>query len=172
MVRKRGLGARCSPAAICSLRPPAISNVRARRPARAWRIAPRAFFARAVTPVHGRDEALRALTPARGAGLLRDVVSDSVVENYEGPATLTDRGALRIKTAPDRVDVDVAPAVQPRFLVVNELYHPDWIAEIGGRPVTVYPANVVMRRVLVPVGADHIRFTFRPFARPVTMALS
>jgi len=135
-------------------------------------VVPRAFFARAVTPVHGRDEALRALTPARGAGLLRDVVTDSVVEDYDGPAPLTDRGALRINTAPDRVDVDVAPAVQPRFLVVNELYHPDWIAEIGGRPVTVYPANVVMRGVLVPVGADHIRFTFRPFARPVTMALS
>src|SRR5207249_229373 len=130
MVRKLGLGARCSPAAICSLRPPAISNVRARRPARDVAIVtnprpvvPRAFFARAVTPVHGRDEALRALTPARGAGLLRDVVTDSVVEDYDGPAPLTDRGALRIKTAPDRVDVDVAPAVQPRFLVVNELYH-------------------------------------------------
>jgi hypothetical protein len=134
-------------------------------------VVPRAFFARTVTPVQGLPEALRALTQARPSGRLRDVMTDSVVENYDGPMALTDGGALRVNWTSDRIEIHVTPAAQPRFLVLNELYHPDWIAEVGDRAVTVYPTNVVMRGVLVPGGAEHIRFTFRPFARPVTMAV-
>jgi hypothetical protein len=73
--------------------------------------------------------------------------------------------------ASDRIEINVTPAARPRFLVLNELYQPDWIAEIGGRTVTVHPTNVVMRGVLMLVGADRVRFTFQPFVRPATMVL-
>jgi hypothetical protein len=134
-------------------------------------VVPRAFFARTVTPVQGLPEALRALTQAEAAGMLRDVVTDSVVENYEGPTMFTHSGAPIVEWASDRIEIYMTPAAQPRFLVLNELYHPDWIAEVAGGIVTVYPTNVVMRGILVPAGADRVRLTFRPFARPVTMAL-
>jgi hypothetical protein len=134
-------------------------------------VTPRVFFARTVTAVRGRQEALRALTQTGASGVLRNVVTDSVVENYEGPTRLVEGGVLSTTWASDRIDIHMTPAAEPRFLVLNELYHPDWIAEIGDRAVTVYPTNVVMRGVLMPAGADRIRFTFRPFVRPATMAL-
>jgi hypothetical protein len=41
----------------------------------------RVFFARTVTPVPDRQEALRALAQTEALGMPRNVVTDSVVEN-------------------------------------------------------------------------------------------
>jgi len=50
------------------------------------------------------------------------------------------------------------------WVVLNDLWHPWWFAEIDGRPTEMLRANVLFRAVAVPPGDRHIRFVFRPLA--------
>jgi hypothetical protein len=50
------------------------------------------------------------------------------------------------------------------FLVLNDLWHPWWVAEIDGRPAEVLRANVLFRAVALPPGRHTVRFQFRPVA--------
>jgi hypothetical protein len=50
------------------------------------------------------------------------------------------------------------------WLVLNDIWHPWWFADIGGRPAELLRANVLFRAVAVPPGRHSVRFTFRPIA--------
>ena len=50
------------------------------------------------------------------------------------------------------------------FLVLNDLWHPWWFAELDGTPADILRANVLFRAVAVPPGAHVVRFAFRPIA--------
>jgi hypothetical protein len=49
------------------------------------------------------------------------------------------------------------------YVVLNDPYHPWWVAEVDGREVPVLRANVLFRAVRVGPGAHRVRFLFRPF---------
>jgi len=57
----------------------------------------------------------------------------------------------------------VSPGQQPRFLVLDELYHPRWHAFADGRELRIYPTNGVMRGIVVPAGVSRIELHFIPF---------
>jgi hypothetical protein len=133
-------------------------------------VVPRVFFTESVTPVRGASGALAALLPPSAAGRVEDVTRRSVVEGYDGAVRFTAAGDARLSTGADRMRIELTPAPGPRFLVVNERYHPDWRAEVDGRPARIYPTNLVMRGMVVPVGAQSVTLTFEPFVRPVTAA--
>jgi hypothetical protein len=57
------------------------------------------------------------------------------------------------------VDVD---AERPGFLVLNDIWHPWWFAEVDGRETQILKANVMFRAVMVPAGHHQVRFRFRP----------
>ena len=48
----------------------------------------------------------------------------------------------------------------PSFLVVSEIYYPEWHATIDGSPVNIERTNFFMRGLLVPAGKHTIEFTF------------
>ena len=48
------------------------------------------------------------------------------------------------------------------YLVLNDPYHPWWVAEIDGHETPILQANVLFRAVEVPTGSHRIRFVFRP----------
>ncbi len=50
------------------------------------------------------------------------------------------------------------------FVVLNDLWHPWWFADMDGRPAKIMRANVLFRAVEVPPGAHRVRFVFRPLA--------
>jgi hypothetical protein len=50
------------------------------------------------------------------------------------------------------------------WVVLNDLWHPWWSAEIDGRPAELLRANVLFRAVAVPPGRHQVRFLFRPIA--------
>jgi len=78
-------------------------------------------------------------------------------------ASYTTEGIIRATYAGDAVQIAVSPASKPRFLVVNEMFHPAWKAFGDGRELTVFPVNIVMRGLIVPPNVTHIALTFQPF---------
>jgi len=111
-----------------------------------------------------------SLTAAELDGIIPlDPTTESIVEGLERPLTFGDStGAIRADyREPDRVRIEVEPADVQRFLVVNELYHPNWRAYAtgsgGDTELKVWPTNVVMRGVLIPPGVTEIEMRFEPF---------
>jgi hypothetical protein len=50
------------------------------------------------------------------------------------------------------------------LLVLNDVWHPWWRADVDGAPAEILKANVLFRAVEVPAGHHTVRFTFHPFA--------
>jgi hypothetical protein len=48
------------------------------------------------------------------------------------------------------------------FVVLNDLWHPWWFADVDGRPAPILQANVLFRAVQVAPGAHRVRFVFKP----------
>jgi hypothetical protein len=86
-----------------------------------------------------------------------------VVEGLAAERELSTAGSIEATFDGDRVLVRVDPASEDRFLVLNELYHPAWKAQVDGAPTTIYPTNLVMRGILVPAGATTIELRYVPF---------
>lgn len=65
------------------------------------------------------------------------------------------------------VEVDVESPVAA-FLVLHDLWHPWWAAEIDGVATTIHKANVMFRAVRIPAGKRRVKFEFRPFSGALT----
>jgi hypothetical protein len=61
------------------------------------------------------------------------------------------------------VDVEV-DAEKAGFLVLNDVWHPWWFAQVDGKDAPILRANVLFRAVPVPAGRHRVRFMFRPLA--------
>jgi len=128
------------------------------------RAVPRHFFTEAVATAESPSQAVRWL----GMGTLRDdpaaaVGVQSIVEGYSGPTRFRTDGGIEARYRGEQIEFQFPPIPEPRFLVINELYHPRWKAYAGGLERPVYPTNVVMRGVLVPGGIDTVTLRFVPF---------
>ncbi|WP_291547560.1 hypothetical protein [Bosea sp. (in: a-proteobacteria)] len=79
---------------------------------------------------------------------------------HEGPAGVRAEVKLtRYGNAHVEIDVDT-PAVG--FVVLNDIWHPWWRAEVDGVETEILKANVLFRAVQVPAGKHKVRFSFRP----------
>ncbi len=72
-------------------------------------------------------------------------------------------GTARIVTyANTEVTVDVE-AASGGFLLLNDVWHPWWRAEVDGAPAPILKADVLFRAVQVEPGRHRVRFVFHPF---------
>jgi hypothetical protein len=127
-------------------------------------VTPRVFFAARVTPsasplLFPGDDGTR---PVLADPPIDDPAQHSTAEGLAAERAFSTEGAPQATFADDRIVVRVEPAQEDRFLVLNELYHPGWRAWIDGKPVPIYPTNVVMRGIVVPAGATTVELRFVP----------
>jgi hypothetical protein len=54
------------------------------------------------------------------------------------------------------------------YVVLNDVYHRWWHADIDGKPAAMLRANVIFRSVYVPAGKHVVRFAFHPFEGALT----
>jgi hypothetical protein len=63
----------------------------------------------------------------------------------------------------DHTEIDITVDV-PRggVLLLNDIWHPWWFAEVDGMPAKVLRANGIFRAVVLPRGAKQVTFRFEP----------
>jgi hypothetical protein len=79
-------------------------------------------------------------------------------------ATARRPGTARIVSYRNTDVVLEADSPDGGWVVLNDLWHPWWFAEVDGRPAELLRANVLFRAVAVPPGRHQVRFLFRPIA--------
>jgi uncharacterized membrane protein YfhO len=133
------------------------------------RALPRAFMVYRAEVVDGD---IRALNTARGEGF--DPATEVVLKpGGEARALDLDPGAERgqvaiVERGPNHLLFEVETPIQG-YLVVSEMWMPDWVAEVSGVRQEVLQANYTFRAVYVPAGRHEVRMTYRP--RPWAIGL-
>jgi len=76
-------------------------------------------------------------------------------------------GSVKI-TRYTNTEVEIeADSTRGGYVVLNDLWHPWWIATLDGISEPVLRANVLFRAVRVPKGHHNVRFTFAPVTQAV-----
>jgi hypothetical protein len=119
---------------------------------------PRVTFA---TEAKGADFA-RML--ADGVWPAADLRSTVLLERPPAVSATRRPGQVRIVSYLNTEVILEADSPDGGFLVLNDLWHPWWFAEIADRPAEILRANVLFRAVVVPPGRHMVRFRFRPIA--------
>lgn len=127
-------------------------------------VVPRFFFTRQVTPVSSVEEGVSALfSKPEGLSNPLSVTIESFVEGYSKGRSFDSNGKIEVEFMGDKINIKLDPTDEPRFLVLNERYHPDWHAYAGAIELPVYPTNVYMRGVEVPRGVGSVVLRYKPF---------
>ena len=119
---------------------------------------PRVLFA---TEAKGADFA-RML--ADGVWPAADLRSTVLLERPPTAAASRRPGRVRIASYRNTEVKLEADSPDGGWVVLNDLWHPWWFAEVDGRPAQLLRANVLFRAVAVPPGRHEVRFAFRPIA--------
>ena len=121
-------------------------------------VVPREFFAARTVPA----EVFSAVQKFPVA-LPVDPTKESNVEGLPAPRDWSVEGHVQARYLGDRITLTLDPCPRARFLVLNELYHPDWTATTAdGKPLKIYAVNTVMRGLEIPSGVTEVRMEFRP----------
>ncbi len=91
-----------------------------------------------------------------------DFRSTVLIEGAPAGAPARRPGTATLATyANTRIEID-AESPDGGYVVLNDVWHRWWTAEIDGRRVPIVRANVLFRAVALPPGRHRITFTFRP----------
>lgn len=126
-----------------------------------WQIAD--FTAMLRTGEWPADPASTVLLEAMPAGVAGAFPNSMRDPQTEGES---DVRILRYENTIVEIEVDSAA---PGFLVLNDVWHPWWEADIEGRPVPILKANVLFRAVELPAGRHVVHFEFRPIKKALEL---
>ena len=112
------------------------------------------------------------VTDARGADFER-MLQDGVWPSHDLRSTVLlettptahaprQPGHVRILSYANTEVVVEADSPDGGWVVLNDLWHPWWYADIDGAPAAILRANVLFRAVAVGPGRHRVRFSFRP----------
>lgn len=106
----------------------------------------------------------------KASGQWPQVDPDQAVLLDQEPTGTVKEGARTVRAAVSLVryettEVEIAVNAQaPGFVVLNDIWHPWWRAEVNGAETEILKANVLFRAVEVPAGKSKVVFSFRPLA--------
>ena len=89
--------------------------------------------------------------------------ASTVLLERAGPELPRRPGRVRIVDYRNTEVVVEADSPDGGWVVLHDIWHPWWRAEINGAPARIERANVIFRAVEVPAGRHRVRFVFRPF---------
>jgi hypothetical protein len=93
-----------------------------------------------------------------------DFRSTVLLEGIKADTTSRRSGTVVIASyANTRIVLD-ADSPDGGYVVLNDIWHPWWFAEIDGKRVPILRANVLFRAITVPPGKHRITFAFHPVA--------
>ena len=81
-------------------------------------------------------------------------------------------GTVRILSYRNTEVVLEADSPEGGWVVLNDVWHPWWFAEVDGVPTVLLRANVLFRAVEVPAGRHTVRMSFRPLAGALDQLLA
>jgi hypothetical protein len=100
-----------------------------------------------------------------GAWPAADLRSTVLLANAPAPPPTARRpGEARIVSYRNTEVILEADSPDGGWVVLNDLWHPWWFAEVDGQAAELLRANVLFRAVAVPPGRHLVRFQFRPIA--------
>jgi hypothetical protein len=82
------------------------------------------------------------------------------VEQVEGGAEVVTEARAVITREDSRQLVIEAEAPADGFLLLADTFYPGWIAELDGKPVPIYRANLSVRAIQLPKGRHDVRFLY------------
>ncbi|RDJ27187.1 hypothetical protein DWF00_09330 [Bosea caraganae] len=90
------------------------------------------------------------------------VLLDTVPPDAVPEGAMTANAEVRLtRYANTEVEITVTTD-KPGFVVLNDVWHPWWRAELDGTEAEILKANVLFRAVQVPAGSHKVRFSFHP----------
>ncbi|MFH2000164.1 MAG: YfhO family protein [Planctomycetota bacterium] len=121
---------------------------------------PRAFMVPTALQVQDSDD---AMVKIRSGAF--DPHEKVAIEGITEPVAQGEGGVFKpaalVSDQEDRVELDVTEG--PGWLVLNDIYDTDWIAELDGEPVPIFPANLAFRAVKIPDASPHkVKFFYKP----------
>ncbi len=122
-------------------------------------VAPRWFFASEAVPASTPKVAMDQIF---SDGRPKDVTLSSVVEGIAETTTFEGSGSIALEEDGDRISLTFEPSLRDRFIVLNELYYPGWVAKVDDMPARIFATNVVMRGVIIPAGTKRLVMQFKP----------
>jgi hypothetical protein len=121
---------------------------------------PRAYLVGEVTPV-ADDPAALAMLGSDAFDPRRSVLLEATPPGF-GAAQGETGGSVELRSYTiEGADLEVR-ARRDAILVFSDSYYPGWVADVDGRATPIYRANLTQRAVVVPSGAHHVRFRFKP----------
>jgi hypothetical protein len=93
----------------------------------------------------------------------RTVLLDHAPAGLAPAAGAAGEGTARIVRYANTEVIVEADSPTPGFLLLNDVWHPWWRAEVDGTPAEILKANVLFRAVALAAGRHRVRFVFRPF---------
>ncbi|KAB2919551.1 MAG: YfhO family protein [Hyphomicrobiaceae bacterium] len=93
-----------------------------------------------------------------------DLRSTVLLERVPKDAGARGPGQVRILSYRNTEVIVESDSPDGGWVVLNDIWHPWWFAEVDGAPADILRANVLFRAVAVPAGRHKVRFVFRPLA--------
>jgi hypothetical protein len=87
-----------------------------------------------------------------------------IIENSQSNTPCQARGNYNItevQNDPQRSIVKIA-VDQDGWLVMADTWYPGWVATVDGEPVTIYPADYLLRGIPIPKGNHEVEIVYRP----------
>jgi Bacterial membrane protein YfhO len=131
---------------------------------------PRAQLIDQAQIVHSGEEAWQAIHAVEF-----DPSQEVVVENGVDLSSANNQAGGRAlafaSSSNERVEL-IARTESPVYLVMSDVFYPDWTATIDDQPTQMYPANFAFRAVLVPPGEHRVTITFEPITWRLGLAIT